>query len=73
MDDLIEVYSPVSCFLVVFAVDDKSSVTTASSILDHLSEKGLLKAVPVILVANKIDLVRNRTVSERGKRGNSYK
>ena len=65
----------MSCFLVVFAVDDESSLMNASSILDHLSEEGLLKAVPIILVANKIDLVRNRTISEKGEyiRANSDK
>ena len=66
MDDLIEMYNPISCYLVVLAVDDVTSLEESVSILDYLVEEGHIKTTAVILVANKIDLVRNRIVSDQG-------
>ena len=56
-------YAPVSCFLVVMAVDDSSSLDEADVILKYLTEDGLCKEKAVILVANKADLVRSRVVT----------
>eukprot|EP00092_Neocalanus_flemingeri_P023604 GFUD01025598.1.p1 GENE.GFUD01025598.1~~GFUD01025598.1.p1 ORF type:complete len:198 (+),score=83.62 GFUD01025598.1:749-1342(+) len=63
LEDLIESYSPVFCFLVVMAVDDSSSLVEAETVLAYLTEEGLCRDRAVILVANKTDLVRNRVVS----------
>jgi len=63
VEDLIESYSPVSCFLVVMAVDDDTSMFEAKAVLTYLTEEGLCKGRAIILVANKTDLVRNRIVS----------
>ena len=67
IDEMVEMYQPVSCYLVVFAVDDRSSLHEAEATLEYLSREELIRAAPVILVANKIDLVRNRVVTEEGK------
>ena len=67
IDEMVEMYQPVSCYLVVFAVDDRSSLHEAEATLEYLSREELMRAAPVILVANKIDLVRNRVVTEEGK------
>ena len=67
VDDLIEMYNPISCFLVVLAVDDVASLEEAVSILDYLVEEGQIKTTAVILIANKTDLVRNRIVSDQGR------
>ena len=48
-------------------MDDFSSMDEAMKILNFLMEKGFCEEKSVILVANKIDLVRNRVVSEEGK------
>lgn len=63
LEDLIESYFPVSCFLVVMAVDDSSSQVEAEAILAYLTEEGFCREKAVILVANKTDLVRNRTIT----------
>jgi len=54
-------YLPAAC-LVLFAVDDKSSLEQAKRILAYLHLSGSLQTCPTILVANKTDLVRNRQV-----------
>ena len=61
LDSQLAVYSP-DAFLVVMAVDDRSSLYQAQIILAHLASRNLLNSNPVILVANKTDLVRNRVV-----------
>ena len=43
-------------------VDDFSSLELAEHILVYLSHSGTIEERPVILVANKADLVRNREV-----------
>ncbi|CAD7092649.1 unnamed protein product [Hermetia illucens] len=50
-------------YLVVYSVVDKSSFTRAEQILSYLQDKDLIRARPVILVANKIDLARSRAIS----------
>ena len=64
---MIQLYCPISCFLVVLAVDDVASVEEAITILNYLTEEGYTKSTAVIVVANKIDLVRSRVISEQGK------
>ena len=52
-------------YVVVYSLTDKTSFETAVDILDNLrQEVGPEKAI--ILVANKSDLVRKRTVSAEG-------
>ena len=68
LDDLIESYYPVSCFLVVMAVDDSSSLVEAEAVLTYLTEEGFCRDKAVILVANKTDLVRNRVIRMEGTR-----
>jgi len=63
LEDLIESNSPVSCFLVVMAVDDSSSLVEAEAILNYLTEEGCCREAAVILIANKTDLVRNRIIT----------
>ena len=57
----LDTYSP-DAVLVVMAVDDSGTLTTAELILSYLKILGITGAKPVILVANKTDLVRSRTV-----------
>jgi len=54
-------YSPDVC-LVVVAVDDWASMDQAERILNYLQVAQVINESPVILVANKADLVRNRQV-----------
>ena len=49
-------------YLVVMAVDDKSSMDQAERILAYLRMSGVLEDKSVILVANKTDLVKNRLI-----------
>ncbi|XP_030371765.1 GTP-binding protein RAD isoform X2 [Scaptodrosophila lebanonensis] len=50
-------------FLVVYSCIDKESFTRAKQILSRLQDMDLLRHRPIILVANKIDLARSRSVS----------
>ncbi|ALC42049.1 Rgk3 [Drosophila busckii] len=50
-------------FLVVYSCIDKESFTRAKQILSRLQDMDLLRHRPTILVANKIDLARSRSVS----------
>ena len=59
-------YSP-DAFLVVMAVDDRSTLCQAELLLSQLSSRNLLLSKPVILVANKTDLVRNRVIKQSGQ------
>ena len=59
-------YSP-DAFLVVMAVDDRTTFSQAEQLLSQLSSRDLLLNKPVILVANKTDLVRNRVVKQSGQ------
>ena len=49
-------------FLVVMAVDDKTSLGQAERILAYLRISGMMEEKAVILVANKTDLVRDRVI-----------
>ena len=63
LENQLSTYCPDG-FLVVFAVDDESSLTQAENILNELKLE--LGHKPCILVANKTDLVRNRIVRTSG-------
>ena len=60
-------YSP-DAILVVMAVDDRSTLDQADMILSYLRMSGHMDTKPVILVANKTDLVRSRTIKMSGKK-----
>ena len=64
LENQLSTYCPDG-FLVVFAVDDESSLTEAENILNDI--KSELGHKPCILVANKTDLVRNRIVRTAGR------
>ena len=51
--------------MIVFAVDDHSSLEQAERILVYIRAE--LETKPCILVANKTDLVRNRVVRTSGR------
>lgn len=59
VENQLSTYSP-DAFLIVFAVDDHSSLEQAERILVYIRAE--LETKPCILVANKTDLVRNRVV-----------
>ena len=63
LENQLSTYCPDG-FLVVFAVDDESSLTQAENILSDIKLE--LGHKPCILVANKTDLVRNRIVRTTG-------
>lgn len=52
-------------FVMMYSVIDKSSFQRAEELLSRLHEQDL-RGRPVILVGNKIDLVRSRVVSSQG-------
>lgn len=52
-------------FLVVFSCVDKSTFNQAEQLLNMLHNMDLTRFRPTILVANKIDLARSRTVSSQ--------
>lgn len=63
LENQLSTYCPDG-FLVVFAVDDESSLSRAENILHDIKPE--LEHKPCILVANKTDLVRNRIVRNTG-------
>jgi len=66
-EDLIDKNHP-DAVLVVMAVDDFSSYLFAQTVIDRLSRIMRSEKNPIILVANKADMVRNRKVkSSLGK------
>ncbi|KER28693.1 hypothetical protein T265_04561 [Opisthorchis viverrini] len=59
----------VLVYLLVYAVDDQRSFDYATKVLEILTKKNSEQGSIVILVANKLDLVRNRLISsQKGKR-----
>lgn len=52
-------------YVVVYSVEDRLSLDTAADMLYELRRR-LGRHTPVILVANKTDLVRTRVISEPG-------
>ena len=63
---LLSLYTP-DAFIVVMAVDDRSTLYQAQFILSYLTSEGLLLTKPAILVSNKTDLVRNRVIKQSGQ------
>ena len=55
------------CVIVVFSVTDSSSLVKAETILQQLWQSGNLNTKVVIVVGNKVDLVRTRVVPIHGK------
>ena len=53
--------------MIVFSVTDAASLSTAETILQSLCKSGDLITKVVIVVGNKTDLVRTRTVPIYGK------
>lgn len=53
-------------FLVIYSVVDKSTFQQAEIELSRLQDSNMLNTRPAILVGNKIDLARSRTVSPQG-------
>ena len=66
MENQISTYNPTG-FIVVYAVDDEDTVDVAERILSYLKSEEIIENNAVILVANKIDLVRSRAVTTSGK------
>ncbi|CAB3373561.1 Hypothetical predicted protein [Cloeon dipterum] len=55
--------NPPHAFLVMYSVVDKASFQRAEDELSRLQEWDMLRSRPAVLVGNKIDLARSRTVS----------
>ena len=53
--------------MIIFSVTDAASLSTAETILQSLCKSGDLGTKVVIVVGNKTDLVRTRTVPIYGK------
>ena len=66
VENQISTYNPEG-YMVVYAVDDENSVVVAEQILSYLKSEDIIESQAVILVANKIDLVRSREISSAGK------
>ena len=65
-ENLLSSYS-ADCAVVVFSVTDDGSLQEAREVLNILWQSGSLASRAVILVGNKTDLVRTRTVPIDGK------
>jgi len=58
---------PPDAFVLVYSVVDRSSFQKAEAELRKLQEWDLTRMKAVVLVGNKIDLVRSRAVSTQGE------
>lgn len=56
----------VAAYVVVYSVEDRKSFEVAIDRLYELREEDLSRQMTVILVANKVDLVRTRVVQTQG-------
>lgn len=56
----------VAAYVVVYSVEDRKSFEAAIDRLYELREDDLSRQMTVILVANKVDLVRTRVVQTQG-------
>ncbi|KAG9509823.1 hypothetical protein GZH46_01649 [Fragariocoptes setiger] len=54
-------------YVIVFAVNERESFECAESLMKQIHDIGDIQDQPVILVANKTDLVRNRVITRRGQ------
>lgn len=66
----ITTYEP-HAYCVVYSTTDRASVHVAEEVLQTLWRSDYVSARAVILVGNKVDLVRSRLVSTEGKRAYS--
>ena len=67
VENCMATYNPMA-YVVVYSVVDVQSLRTAEDVLRFLWRSDVISTHAVILVANKIDLVRSRTVSAEGER-----
>lgn len=58
--------NPPDGFLLVFSVVDRASFQRVESELRKLQEMDLIRTKAVVIVGNKIDLARSRSVSAQG-------
>jgi len=59
-------------FVIVYAVVDRESYDSACDFLYDLTTIDIAKDFPVILVANKTDIVRHRCITEEGQSEMTY-
>ena len=62
-----DVYPSGDAYIIVFSVVDIESFDDAVEILYELRKQQILQKTPVILVANKHDVVKQRAVEKEGK------
>ena len=56
----------IDAYVIVFGIDDRRSFTSAVDLLYRLRKDDVHNNI-VVLVANKVDLVRNRVVTTEGQ------
>ena len=66
VENMMSTYDP-SAYIVVYAVDDELTLQQAERTLAYLKMSAVMEEKPVILVANKTDLVRSRVVRTMGE------
>ncbi|CAD6226629.1 GSCOCG00011911001-RA-CDS, partial [Cotesia congregata] len=64
-ENCIATYEP-QAYCVVYSTTDRASVRVAEEVLQTLWRSDLVSARAVILVGNKVDLVRSRSVATEG-------
>jgi GTPase SAR1 family protein len=68
-----EIIKENDAFLIVYSISDKASFVVAAEILKLIRTSGTNKTQPCILVGNKSDLVRKRSVSPNEGRALAFK
>ncbi len=63
---MMSTYEP-HAIIVVYSIIDKASFQTAEETLGYLWRFGYTKKRSLVLVANKVDLERSRSISSEGK------
>ena len=64
---LLEITKDTDAYIVVYSISDKASYTTAIEMLKSIRSSES-KTRPIILVGNKSDLVRKRSINREGSR-----
>ncbi len=62
-------YGPADAYIVIYNVSDRDTFDDAVDIMYEIRQDPDKQNTPLILVANKTDMVRNRTVTKQGKDG----